>query len=50
VPDLGQVPEHDPGIVAFGLVAVVAVAGRDRSDVDEQVPLAGIPVENRQVP
>ena len=26
MPDLGQVPEHDPGIVAVGFVAVITVA------------------------
>src|ERR1700741_4876596 len=30
VPDLGQVPEHDPGVVASCLVAVITVAGGDR--------------------
>ena len=43
VPDLGQVPEHDPGVVASCLVAVITVAGGDRPDLDEQVPLPGDP-------
>jgi hypothetical protein len=38
VPDLGQVPEHDPGVVARGLMPVIAVAGRDRAEGEEQVP------------
>jgi hypothetical protein len=41
VPDLGQVPEHDPGIVAPGLPPVVTVPGRQRPDLDEQVLLPG---------
>ena len=41
VPDLGQVPEQDPGIVALGLVPVITLAGGDRLEGDEQVPLAG---------
>jgi hypothetical protein len=32
VPDLGQVPESDPGIMAFRLVPVVAGVGGDRVD------------------
>jgi hypothetical protein len=43
VPDLGQVPEHDARIVAAGLMAVVALAGGDRLDPDQQVRLAGQP-------
>ena len=37
VPDLGQVPELDPGIVAFGFEPVVAGVGGDRVDGDDQV-------------
>src|SRR5689334_20097977 len=37
VPDLGQVPEPGPGVVAFGLVPVVARVGGDRVDRDDQV-------------
>ena len=37
VPDLGQVPELDPGVVAFGFVLVVAGVGGDRVDGDDQV-------------
>jgi hypothetical protein len=43
VPDLGQVPEHDPGIVAVGLVPVVALPGGQGPDLDEQVALPGDP-------
>jgi len=43
VPDLGQVPEHDAGVVAFGLVPVVAAVRGDRPDLQEQVPLPGDP-------
>jgi hypothetical protein len=35
VPDLSQVPEHDSGIVTVGFVAVIAIADRDRPDLDE---------------
>ena len=37
VPDLGQVPQPDPGIVAAGFVPVVAGVGGDRVDRDDQV-------------
>ena len=37
VPDLGQVPEPGPGVVAAGFVAVVAGVGGDRVDRDDQV-------------
>ena len=37
VPDLGQVPQPDPGVVAAGLVPVVAGVGGDRVDRDDQV-------------
>ena len=40
VPDLGQVPEQDPGIVTLGLMPVVTVPGGDRLEGDEQVPLS----------
>ena len=36
VPDLGQVPEPDPGVVTFGLESVVAGVGGDRVDRDDQ--------------
>jgi len=42
VPDLGQVPEPDPGVVAAGLVPVLAVVGVQGVDRDDQVrPAAG---------
>src|SRR6185437_3207394 len=42
VPDLGQVPQLDPGIVAAGFVAVVAGVGVQGFQGDDQVrPLAG---------
>ena len=42
VPDLGQVPEPDPGIVAPGFVPVLAVVGVQGVDRDDQVrPAAG---------
>src|SRR5580693_3131337 len=41
VPDLRQVPEHHPGIMAPGLPPVIAVPGGDRADLDEQVLLPG---------
>src|SRR5690348_4465484 len=41
--DLGQVPELDAGIVPSGLVAVVAVPGRDRVDGQDPGPLPGDP-------
>ena len=37
VPDLGQVPELDPGIVAVGFVPVVAGVGGQRVQGDDQV-------------
>ena len=40
VPDLAQVAELDPGIVASGLEAVVAVAGGDRLECDQEIPLS----------
>ena len=43
VPDLGQVPEQDPGIVTLGLVPVIAGPGGDGLQGDEQVPLPGSP-------
>jgi hypothetical protein len=43
VPDLGQVPERDPGIVAAGLVPVIALAGGQGPDLDDQVALPGDP-------
>jgi hypothetical protein len=41
VPDFGQVTEHDSGIVAPGFVAMVAVCGGERADLDEQVLVPG---------
>jgi len=35
------VGEHDPGVVACGLTAVVAVCGGDRPDLDKQVLVSG---------
>src|SRR5690349_3580985 len=43
VPDLGQVPQLDAGIVALGLVPVVTVPGRDRVDGEDPGPLPGDP-------
>ena len=37
VPDLGQVPQLDPGVVAAGLVTVIAGVGGNRVDRDDQV-------------
>ena len=37
VPDLGQVPQPDPGVVAPGLVPVLAVPGVQGVDRDDQV-------------
>ena len=45
MPDLAQVPEPGAGVVAVGLVAVVAGAGRDGVDLDDPGPLAGDPGE-----
>jgi len=39
VPDLGQVPQQDPGIMALGLMPVITFPGGDRPDLQEQVPL-----------
>jgi hypothetical protein len=50
VPELGQVPEQDPGVVALGLVAVITLAHGERPEGDQLVRLPGIPVDNRQVP
>jgi hypothetical protein len=41
VSDLGQVPQHDPGVVASGRMLVITVLGRDRPDLDEQFPVTG---------
>src|SRR4029077_9107573 len=41
VPDLGQVPQHPPGIMARGLPPVIALPGGQRPDLDQQVPLPG---------
>jgi hypothetical protein len=40
VPDLGEVPESGPGIVAGGGEAVIAGIDRDRVDRDQQGGLA----------
>ena len=37
VSDLGQVPELDPGIMALGLEPVIALAGIDRVEADQQI-------------
>src|SRR5437764_3879156 len=37
VPDLGQVPQLDPGIVALGGEPVVAVVGAEGVELDDQV-------------
>ncbi|HEY6315906.1 MAG TPA: hypothetical protein VIY52_34575, partial [Streptosporangiaceae bacterium] len=50
VPDLGQVPEHDAGVVAAGLAPVVALPGGQGPEGDDQSRCPGIPVENLQVP
>src|SRR4029077_19476933 len=41
VPDLRQVPQHHPGIMAPGLVPVITVPGRQRPDLDQHLPLPG---------
>ena len=41
VPDLGQVPQHDPGIMAPGLPPVITVPGGQRPDLDQHVLLPG---------
>src|SRR6185437_9395819 len=41
VPDLGQVPELDPGIVTLGLESVVARVGGDRVDRHDQAGSGG---------
>jgi hypothetical protein len=41
VPDLGQVAQHVAGVVALGLVAVIAFIDGDRLERDGQVPLPG---------
>src|SRR5580692_8786787 len=41
VPDLGQVPEHHPGIMTPGLPPVIAVSGGQRPDLDQHVLLPG---------
>jgi hypothetical protein len=41
VPDLGQVPEHDPRIVAGRLEPVIAILGGDRVHGDDQIRLPG---------
>jgi hypothetical protein len=50
VPDLGQVPERDAGVLALGLVAVITVLRRNRADIQEQVPLAGAGASGSCVP
>src|SRR5690348_16471388 len=37
VPDLGQVPQLDPGIMALGLEPVIAPLGVDRVEPDQQI-------------
>jgi hypothetical protein len=41
VPDLGQVPEPDPGIMPAGLVPVITRISGDRLERDDQVRLSG---------
>src|SRR5580658_5729642 len=41
VPDLGQVAEHHPGIMAPGLPPVITLPGRQRPDLDQHLPLPG---------
>src|SRR5271154_6347359 len=48
MPDLGQVPQLDPGIVALSLIPVVARVGADRLERDQQAPLPTGP--GRQLP
>src|SRR5580704_5356159 len=43
VADLGQVPQHHPGIMPFGFMPVIATAGGDRPDRNDQVALPGFP-------
>jgi hypothetical protein len=50
MPDLGQVPQHHSRIMPPGLMPVITPLRRQRPDLGQQVPLSGIPVENRQVP
>ena len=50
MPDLGQVPQLDPGIMALGLVPVVARIGGERVKRDQQVGCPGVPVASRQAP
>jgi len=41
MPDFGQVPEHDAGVVAFCFVPVVAVADGQGRNLDQHVLQAG---------
>src|SRR4029077_15498605 len=41
VPDLRQVPQHHPGIMAPGLPPVITLPGRQRPDLDQHLPLPG---------
>src|SRR5580693_7410057 len=41
VPDLGQVPQHHPGIMPPGLPPVITVPGRQRPDLDQHLPGPG---------
>jgi hypothetical protein len=41
VPDLGQVPEHHPGVMPAGLVPVIAVPAGQRLDGDGHLALPG---------
>jgi hypothetical protein len=44
VPDLGQVPQLDARVVAFGLVAMITLVDGDRIERDDQVrPLSPRP-------
>src|SRR5580693_1712368 len=41
VPDLGQVPQHHPGIMPPGLPPVITVPGGQRPDLDQHLPGPG---------
>ena len=43
MPDLGQVPELDPGIMTLGLEPVITLIDGDRVERDEEIPIARCP-------
>jgi hypothetical protein len=43
VPDLGQVSELDPGIMALGFEPMITVPGGDRVEADQQVRAVPVP-------